>query len=98
MCAFKRIERELILLNKNPIPGIEAGPINAADIFRLKAILKGPSNSPYEDGVFSLNIKFPRDYPFAPPIVNFSTKILLFDYHYYDNKFCCGGKRTCILF
>jgi len=37
--------------------------------------IKGPENTPYENGIFKLKIVIPDDYPFKPPTITFLTKI-----------------------
>ena len=39
------------------------------------ASFRGPSDSPYEDGIFRLQFKYPRDYPFKPPSVRYLTPV-----------------------
>ena len=74
MACEKRIRKELIDLEKNPIPGILAKP-KEDDIHYWTASIEGPDNSPYEGGTFLLEIFFPQSFPFKPPRVKFLTKV-----------------------
>lgn len=72
--ALKRIKRELEIITTEPIDNVSAGPIKD-NLFKWEATLLGPDESPYENGVYFLDISFPPEYPFKPPRIRFSTKI-----------------------
>ena len=73
--ALRRIQREFKDMQKEPPPGISAGPVEESDMFKWKAVLIGPADSPYGGGTFHLDVYFPADYPFKPPKVTFTTKV-----------------------
>ena len=84
MATVQRINRELNLFNKDPPANCSAGPIDD-DIYHWEASVLGPHNSPYEGGIFRLDIIFPSEYPFKPPKVKFMTTI------YHPNINSSGG-------
>lgn len=74
MADIKRLQKELLDMQKNDTPNLSAGPVND-DLFEWEAVILGPVGTPYEGGVFNLSISIPSNYPFKPPNVIFKTRI-----------------------
>ena len=73
----KRLMYEWKQLQKEPISNITAGPMSEDNITIWQATIHGPTDTPYEGGVFHINITFPEGYPFSPMKMQFKTPIYL---------------------
>ncbi len=65
--------------------------MNEADMTKGFAMLKGPSDTPYEGCLLIFSVQFPSDYPFSPPKVLFLTSDGRTRFHpnlYVDGKVC----------
>lgn len=73
--ASKRLFQEYKNLTNDPPDGITAGPANEDDIFLWEALIQGPEGTPFEGGIFPAELKFPKDYPLAPPTMKFTCEM-----------------------
>ena len=62
------------------------------NISRIHALIRGPVNTPYQNGFFYFILDFPRDYPVKPPTVRHMTtdnrKVSFNPNLYADGKVC----------
>lgn len=73
--AESRIYKEIEEIYIDPPDNVSAGPINDDDIFHWEAVITGPEETDYKNGVFLLDIQIPKEYPYKPPTCIFKTKI-----------------------
>jgi len=85
MSSAKRILKEMKDMEASPMDNCTAGPINTENLYVWRGTIVGPMKSPYEGGLFQLEITFPVEYPFKPPKVQFLTKV------YHPNINSSGG-------
>ncbi|KAJ1966574.1 ubiquitin conjugating enzyme Ubc7/UbcP3 [Dispira parvispora] len=85
--ALKRLMTEYKELTVNPPEGITAGPVSEDNFFEWEALIMGPEGTPYEGGIFTATLKFPKDYPLNPPEMRFTCP--MFHPNVYKNGLVC---------
>jgi ubiquitin-conjugating enzyme (huntingtin interacting protein 2) len=73
--ANGRLVKELQEVGRDDKSGVMAVPVAPGNLKHLKGTIKGPEGTPYEGGVFAVNIEIPKQYPFEPLKMKFDTKI-----------------------
>ena len=59
MSKNPRVIKELEMLSRDPGPGISVWTANEDSTADLRGLIVGPEESPYEKGLFELNISIP---------------------------------------
>eukprot|EP00039_Didymoeca_costata_P025128 m.12427 g.12427 ORF g.12427 m.12427 type:complete len:127 (-) comp4651_c0_seq1:24-404(-) len=72
--ARLRLSKDYKNLKKDPPPGIMASPTEN-NIMLWNAVIFGPPDTPFEDGVFNLSLEFTEEYPNKAPVVKFVTEM-----------------------
>ena len=70
----RRIIKETKRLLAEPAPGISATP-HSDNLRYFDVVVAGPAQSPYEGGIFKLELFLGDGYPMEPPKVRFLTKL-----------------------
>ncbi|CAN7046034.1 unnamed protein product [Brassica oleracea var. botrytis] len=66
--AMQRIEKEFKDMTSKD-------SLDSNNLFKWNAMIQGPEGTPYAGGMFSIDIKFPKNYPFTAPKFTFKTQI-----------------------
>ncbi|CAJ0751421.1 9612_t:CDS:2, partial [Entrophospora sp. SA101] len=62
------------ILERDPPPGIICYPVDDS-LMHFCARIKGPKDTPYEEGIFKVDVVIPPRYPLEPPRMQFLTPI-----------------------
>mmetsp|Transcript_8647 Transcript_8647/g.13038 ORF Transcript_8647/g.13038 Transcript_8647/m.13038 type:complete len:174 (+) Transcript_8647:177-698(+) len=95
--ASKRLRKELQNLERskksvksqNEHDDIFLRPTNPSkSILHWTALLRGPPDTPFENGVFQISIKCNSEYPLSPPSISFVTPIFHPNIHFKTGDVC----------
>ncbi|XP_015903129.1 ubiquitin-conjugating enzyme E2 T [Parasteatoda tepidariorum] len=73
MQFLMRLKKEMERFHTHSLHGISCW--QTENVQQLQASIVGPDGTPYEDGVFQIDIQIPDRYPFVPPNVRFATPV-----------------------
>jgi ubiquitin-conjugating enzyme (huntingtin interacting protein 2) len=69
-----RIRKEISDFQRADVSGIKI-ELDDSDPRHFIGVIYGPSDTPYANGIYRVDINIPTDYPFSPPKMKFLTKV-----------------------
>lgn len=75
MVDFARVQKELVDCRKDAEGSGIRVALKGDNLVNLIGTIPGPTGTPYDGGVFQIDITLPDGYPFEPPKMKFSTKV-----------------------
>ena len=90
-----RLQREFQILKKSTIISENASiffTVQSDNICKMRFIISGPKNTPYEYGLFIFNMTIPMEFPAKPPIcILDNTGGVRFNPNLYDSGYVCSS-------
>ncbi len=90
-----RLQREFQILKKSIIISENASiffTVQTDNICKMRFIISGPKNTPYEYGLFIFNMTIPAEFPAKPPIcILDNTGGVRFNPNLYDSGYVCSS-------
>jgi ubiquitin-conjugating enzyme (huntingtin interacting protein 2) len=76
MSTGGRLAKELAEVGRDDkTSGVKAVPVTPGNLRHLTGTIQGPMGTCYEGGVFEIDINIPKQDPFEPPKMKYTTKI-----------------------
>ncbi|KAF9193736.1 Ubiquitin-conjugating enzyme E2 1 [Haplosporangium sp. Z 767] len=72
---IRRIQKEIADCQRDQASLIDLALVEDGNIMHMKGRFPGPEGTPYEGGMYQVDIILSDAYPFQPPKVKFDTKI-----------------------
>ena len=66
--CLKRLQRDFLALQANPVPCVRAVP-DEANMLEWHYVIEGPPDTPYAGGVYHGLLRFPPEFPLKPPSI-----------------------------
>ncbi|GAB5592668.1 E2 ubiquitin-protein ligase peroxin 4 [Umbelopsis nana] len=73
---------------------VELCPADDEDLTHWRATLAGLVHTPFQGGVWDLDIKIPSNYPMQPPAIKFVTQICHPNVHFKTGEICLDLLKT----
>jgi ubiquitin-protein ligase len=98
LSAKKRLVKDIVSLSKSPLTNERIYYYHDEDNIKFGfAMIIGPKDTPYEDGIYLFRFIFPYNYPISPPKVEFMTfygKVRFHPNLYRNGKVCLSILNT----
>ncbi|CAK9215823.1 unnamed protein product [Sphagnum troendelagicum] len=75
MLDASRVQKELVEIERDKSLSGVSIQIYGDDLTHMCGMISGPVGTPYEGGIFTVDIHLPSAYPFEPPKMQFTTKV-----------------------